>query len=495
MANAYIINSFRVPKVVNDYVHLELLKDYDKSTKEFFVHVLFGTLHTIKREEEGWVPVSSELIKKEWGRLKPDWRKLKEANLIEVKVFGEDEQDYSKVRGLSREFRVDLQLAQHIVYKFPHTTKEFANCEYYNLMTGYKMREFKRHKFSVSQDSKNSIPKLIKDSILSIESCIVNDTAIMNHINELFADAFWSGKTSTENYRYINNKHCYDSLRQTNIVILDKNLIEYHPSYKVQMSGRISEEGGGMQSCTREMKAAAFSNIPGIRNYDLKSSQVYGLIQWFEFANIDSSWLHTYLSKSKSDYANVVGISVDCWKSCFLSLVMNAYLPNEVKKDMCSEDISILNYLLQEAKGNEELAFKYYFKFYEVVQPLLKSLDKWKDWLIKKYIPMTAITTYGKQYLANRTGMTLCITDFKTDKGKWKNLTKFKRKLCAFVLQGGEASFIHHLTIISKQYSYKCLNNQHDGLIVIGEIPQEAIDYAREESGLKYAILEEKPFI
>lgn len=260
------------------------------------------------------------------------------------------------------------------------------------------------------------------------------------------------------------------------------------------MSGRISEEGGGMQSCTREMKAAAFSNIPGIRNYDLKSSQVYGLIQWFEFANIDSSWLHTYLSKSKSDYANLVGISIDCWKSCFLSLVMNAYLPNEVDKNMCSDDISILNYLLQEAKGNEELALKYYFKFYEVVQPLLKSLDKWKDWLIKEYIPMTAVNKHGNQYLVNRTGMTLCISDFKTDKGKWKNLTKFKRKLCAFLLQGGEAAFIHHLTIISKQYNFTPLNNQHDGLIVIGEIPQEAIDYARAESGLKYAILEEKPF-
>ena len=495
MSNAYIINSFRVPKVVNDYIHLELLKDYDKSTKQLFIHVLFGTLYTIKREEEGWVPVCSDLMKKEWGRLKPDWRKLKEANLIEVKTFGEDNQDYSKIRGLSREFRVNLGIAQNIASKFPDTTEEFVNCDYHNLMTTYKMKEFKRHKFTVGQDSKNTIPDLIKNSMLAIEKCIVNDVLTLDHLEDLYIDAIWAGNTSTENYRYLNNKHCYDTLRQTDIKILEGGLIEYHPSYKVQMSGRISEIGGGMQSCTREMKKVAFSNIPGLKNYDLKSSQVYGLIQWFEFAHIDSSWLHTYLSKSKSDYANYVGVSIDCWKSCFLSLVMNAYLPNEVHKEMCSEDISILNYLLQEAKGNEELALNYYFKFYEVVQPLLKSLDKWKDWLIKEYIPMTAITRHDKQYLANRTGMTLCITEFKTDKGKWKNLVRFKRKLCAFLLQGGEASFIHHLTVVSKQYNYTCLNNQHDGLIVIGKIPQEAIDFAKKESGLKYAILEEKPFI
>jgi hypothetical protein len=68
------------------------------------------------------------------------------------------------------------------------------------------------------------------------------------------------------------------------------------------------------------------------------------------------------------------------------------------------------------------------------------------------------------------------------------------RKLAAFVLQGQESFFIHHLTILASKFGYRIMANEHDGLITIGEIPKEAITEASRLSGLKYARLVEKPF-
>jgi hypothetical protein len=69
---------------------------------------------------------------------------------------------------------------------------------------------------------------------------------------------------------------------------------------------------------------------------------------------------------------------------------------------------------------------------------------------------------------------------------------KLKAMLSAFILQGIESAFIHALTIESLRYSYKVVANEHDGLIVIGEIPHEAVEKAALTSGLKYCVLEEK---
>jgi hypothetical protein len=110
---------------------------------------------------------------------------------------------------------------------------------------------------------------------------------------------------------------------------------------------------------------------------------------------------------------------------------------------------------------------------------------------LKEYLRIHGISYWvkGKQYIKNPTGKTLCITDLKG------NQEDKKRRLAAFVLQGFEAGFIHHLTLLSREYDYEVLSNQHDGLITLGEIPQAAVEKAKEISGLRYATLEEKAFV
>jgi hypothetical protein len=39
------------------------------------------------------------------------------------------------------------------------------------------------------------------------------------------------------------------------------------------------------------------------------------------------------------------------------------------------------------------------------------------------------------------------------------------------------------------------ISNQHDGLVVLGEIPRAAVDQAAKASGIRYATMEEKVFV
>ncbi len=76
-----------------------------------------------------------------------------------------------------------------------------------------------------------------------------------------------------------------------------------------------------------------------------------------------------------------------------------------------------------------------------------------------------------------------------------KLISELKSKVAAFLLQGAEAAFIHTLTYLSNNYDFDCINNQHDGLLTISTIPQESIELAIQQSGLKYAKLVEKPIV
>ena len=501
MANAYIIKTFRVPESVKLYVLNELLVNYNKSTQQFFVHVLFGTLNSYSKKEEGWVPVCYKLMRKEWGRLLPDFKQLIIDNLIEIKILGKLEvaegvfidQTYDPKLDLSRCFKVPDKIIDKFHNSYPTKTEDFISCNYFNLMNGHRMKVFKRHK--LTDDTGHPIPEKIKRSIIAIKRCIVNERDIINYLDEKEAEVFFS-EDETEERRLRNDRNCYLSISGNNIKMLANGLMEYYPSYSLQMSGRISEQGGGLQSCSRKMKEIAFSGIEGVRNYDLKSSQVWGLIQWFERAGINTDWLTEYLNKDKQVYADAVGISKDRWKECFMALIFAAQLKTKVKqKDVEDPETAILKALHEEAKGDANLTLKYYTTFYNVVAPLKKNIDKWQTWLLEEWIPTVNSYPQGIEHVSNKTGHSFCLGKYKNAQGNWVKVNELKRRISAFFLQGSEAAFIHELTWISDYYNYEVISNQADGVVTIGKIPEEAIEIAKRNSGLKYAFLEEKPFV
>ncbi len=68
-------------------------------------------------------------------------------------------------------------------------------------------------------------------------------------------------------------------------------------------------------------------------------------------------------------------------------------------------------------------------------------------------------------------------------------------KVSAFLLQGLEAAFTYAIIEISPQFDYEVLANEHDGVVVEGEIPEEAQDLAKFVSGFQAAQLVPKSFI
>lgn len=206
------------------------------------------------------------------------------------------------------------------------------------------------------------------------------------------------------------------------------------------------------------MKKAAFNNIENLRNYDLRSSQVIGLIQQFKSAGLDTSWLENYKDNklAKKNYADQIGIEVDVWKRCLCAVIMGGSVPrNEKSKG------KVLEYLIEAANGDPLLTLEYTSKFAEVIEPLSNALSKWHEWLLDFYVEKVGYYNGGKLYIANATGVKLCINDLPNGKDIWAR----KAKVAAFVLQGQEAAFIHCLTALSLQYDDKVLQNEHDGLI------------------------------
>ena len=95
----------------------------------------------------------------------------------------------------------------------------------------------------------------------------------------------------------------------------------------------------------------------------------------------------------------------------------------------------------------------------------------------------------------NRSQMPFEVTEHLNSKGKISS--RGIRKLASHLLQGQEAQFISCLTWYSQKFDdcpYTVISDQHDGLIVEGEITEEYIQMARKETEFFNAHLVEKPY-
>jgi hypothetical protein len=527
---AYIIDSFKVIKAQLDFVDglLEMIvdeeeeEDEDKSLKiiekeaednrNLYCHILASSISNMKRKKSEWVPISSLFIRTHVP--KSCWQKFQVARLLEVS-------SYSHYKRQSREYKIPDVIIDEFIQRGDVSFEEYVQQDKYNLFDGKRSNRILGHQ--KYDENGNEEPKLIRDALSLITKGYYNQTALRCHLNELKAvrnllkDQYEKlqadpsaseldkhrafKKYMTAKCRHINDHHCIESVLKQTKKAIDADIWVYKPAYKVQTAGRVSPILGGLQSCTRRAKAAAYSGIENLRNYDLKSSQVAGLIQEFELAGLDAQWLINYKNNpnAKKEYAAQIGISVDCWKTCLCSLLFGASLnsPTRAKSklDSLSEVNSkklnsVIDNLSAEADGDTDKFGEYYDKFFKCVKPLKKELDKWHkillEWAEKSKYPGKA----GKFFIENSLGKKLCMTDLYEKYDEWQVISK----LASFVLLGRESCFIHHLTILSKEYNYQVIGNEHDGLVVLGVIPDEAVQKAAESSGLKDPILEEKPF-
>lgn len=488
---SYIKHHYRVLKLQYEYI-ANLLWWAKEDSLRFVAHIISCQLYKYQDGEEGYVPIPFE-VRKRFCK-EAEVQSLVKNGIVEKLIIDKlSGKYYSVEHGICTSYRV----RQDVIEKFVELEDKLSAVEYIvapkvNLFTGKRCRAINKSK--LVNENNHRYPELIVKAIKHIENCIIELAPVEEHINNLklnmLSEEFRFGKESKEYKKargqYYNDNACLKNALNQNAEEILPGFYSFIPNYSVSDTGRIHTF---MQNASREMKDAAFKNVKNLRNYDLRSSQAIGLIQQFEIAGLDTTWLENYKNdkNAKYNYAAQIGISVDTWKKCLCALLMGGYVP---KKYSENSQADILRYLMEEAEGDFDLTVDYLSKFSEAVAPLKVELDKWHEWLLSTYVKKIGNYAAGKLYLTNPTGTKLCINDLPKGKDIWQR----KARIAAFVLQGQEAAFVHHLTTLSLQYEYKVLQNEHDGLITVGEVPNSAVQQAAIAAGMKYAVLDEKSF-
>lgn len=493
MSEAYIQKSFKVLEDQYQFMANETA-GLDPDTSHFVSHVLVSTIHRLNNRADSLAsPISSLLIRKE----------LPKARVLDARERGlVNITPHSTLYGLCREFEITPSLLQGFIDAGAAISLEqYRWAEKVNLFTGERMRAAAKSR--LYDDHRHSEPPVITEAIKIIcgNGCFFNLGAIEHHLDKLkdkrdhCAIDFGpdSAQYARANGRYINDFCCSRSIIDQNPTATSTpGIFAYVPAYFVASTGRIQQYRGGLQSCSRQMKYVAYSGVPGLRNYDLKASQLNALVLELIEAALDPVWLLRYLDTpdAKYVYADMVGISADCWKECLLALVMGAPLPTAMN-EMTLKYYSIMRLLVEEAEGDLDLAEQFRSRFARAVAPLVEQLNAWHKYLVGRFLESKYRRSKRGEYIQNQVGKRLYLNELSL-KGQAR---KAKAKLSAFLLQGREAAFIHTLTALSRQYGFKPIGNEHDGLVVIGKMPDAAIEKAAGISGFEKAEMIEKPFV
>jgi len=463
-----------------DYLR-RLTTGLNAQTRRLFFHILASTLLKLAGAVDGaWVPVASELVK---AKLRgASWRALENRKLIEAT-------GYSIVEHRSREYMV----VRNVIEAFTEITRnlpaeEVAYLRRVNLFTGRAMRGVDKN--ALYDDSGHPLPQLLREAVETIRNngALFNLKRVERHVDSL-ATARESGEAEWS--RWLNDHLCFQYVLSQSPKQVTDDLWLYPPAYRPTVTGRASHIHGGFQSCSKAMKSAAFKDVPELHNFDLEASQINGLIQLLEIAGLDSSWLTIYRDtpNNKTVYAERAGLSVTCWKKCLLAICMGGTVPKRLH-NLDTRENSVIEFVRDECDGDIAEVIIKLQGFLRVIAPLAAVLSEWHNWLIDSYVPSTKKAGRGGWYVENRVGMKLNTTALFENYPVWK----VKSKLAAFLLQGQEAAFIHTLTLLGAKHGFKAIANEHDGLITIGNIPNEAVEEAARLSGLQNARLVEKPF-
>ncbi|MDK2970796.1 MAG: hypothetical protein PWP23_551, partial [Candidatus Sumerlaeota bacterium] len=294
----------------------------------------------------------------------------------------------------------------------------------------------------------------------------------------------------------------------------------YSPRYEIATSGRIFEQGVGVQGCPRELRKALLELPPeyDLQHYDIVSSQLVCLLQQIRLAkrldarfNVSTKWIEKYLTidKAKRLLATEAGLihagmneeelekGTGIWKKCLYGLLFGSKL---------EEDWGAWKALRDYAPNNLEQTLAQVKK---VLGPLERILNKWRNWLARHLVkgetweeesrfhgPLLGARKVKRpgEHILKVSNACGCIREFRLDsKGRLPKTAG--RKVAAHIIQGMESAAIHWLTILPTmrpQFNYRVIANIHDGVITLGEIPKEAWSEACHRAGLEGAGLEHK---
>ncbi|HEX8387230.1 MAG TPA: hypothetical protein VF576_13650, partial [Rubricoccaceae bacterium] len=136
-----------------------------------------------------------------------------------------------------------------------------------------------------------------------------------------------------------------------------------------------------------------------------------------------------------------------------------------------------------------------YGRFVDHTAELRAVLAEWHRWLVDVYVPENAALNNvdGKRYVTNEAGAKVAVEDLAEGGRPWQ----LRARLAAFLLQGREAALVHTLAASAGKYGFEVLSHEHDGLVVLGEIPVEAVEAAARAARVPMELvdLDTKPFV
>lgn len=530
---SFIPDVYLVPLPVYNYlVSLQRSNGFNDRLFRFLAHVVCSTLSvTVRTKRKGssfrnpFHPIPSKTIEKS-----KHFRKLTVASISELDNLGLLQIDYryrpptkNKI-GQCRRFALSDTVFEEVLTRLPerHDDYSIAKFRMVDIFSGSR-RVTKKEK-----SKRDRAPDVLKNALKNLGPRQFNLKAIIKYLDSKQKDA---GKSPKKERQFRNDRNCFLAVLRQQPKPVDEaaGVWEYKPAYRIGKTGRIYEIGGGMMSCSKSFKYVSTHSIPNLFNYDLQSSQPFILRQILSENNLNTSFLDAYMNdpEAKDTYSIRCSLSIAVWKTCYISLLMGAQLDDpSAEKKMGAPYMSILKYWEGVAKDREkenetEIDVEFvtesaYKEFYNLVLPLVLELRKWHEILIstkpergkeleytfnrspQKNSPNKPESKEQRRIFRNACGLDLVlgpVRDAELYFDHPRQREAVKRKLAAHVLQAREAQFIHSLTALGPKYGFRPMANEHDGLITMGEIPQDAVEEAAANCLVEGPILVEKPII
>ncbi len=524
-SKSYLPHTDKLPKIAVDFIWNDLLKDEDDQVKSLFS--ILRKEHELNIKNDGYAPIPYETFKK--YKYNEELEILKILGYIEYTGYS-----YNKYGpGKCREYRLPWDLYNHIDNLIPGRAADFKdnNWQLYNGINNKAIRRTKKQQqheiYKYNKRKKKDeliVSQIVSEGITPIEYCCIDYQNVEERLNWLRDESLLGNLNQSEKLSYLNDERCYRNILMNGFKIDEerRNLLYYEPRYRGQKTGRKSEIGGGFQSCSREQKHEAFYFTPRIRNYDLKSSQMYGLKYQLMSARFDTSIVDRYIGVDKATLAKTVGVDVDCWKGIMYGTYFGGFptskfnkqgklgksklftlLRYDIVKNHICKFLQVETWYNYDKKRREcendikiETTIRSILqKFYGQNRELIQLLEDWREYLTTNFFLSNFDPQGDKKYIWNRSNMPLEMTQYMNDKGIINS--QGKRDLASHLLQGQEAQFISRLTWYSKSEPncpYRVISDQHDGLIVHGFITEEYVEKARQDTGFTFAYLVEKSY-
>ncbi len=327
-----------------------------------------------------------------------------------------------------------------------------------------------------------------------------------------------------------------------------EDIYEYETAYEVQeASGRFTQTCG-LQNASEDMKAAACKDVAEYNNLDISSSQTEALIQEMRMAvrmgaELGVSILTGYIDEDGKDgLAKQFGVDREHWKRPEHSVKFGAGFTHptfeaahgaaqgkvlaRIKDSDDDPDFSELHQFENESgrsawrravynelptmaqtardwADDEDIRYDDPEEIYSILKDayaeMAEEIDAWRDWLVDEH--WTKVGQHGSgfgYYVSNPCSLPFSIYDPRlaesNEEGAQPDRYNQKTGYATSRLQGLEVAYIHALALIQDDFDYEFLRNEHDGAVVLGEVPEEAREMARRISGFHRAELESKPF-